>query len=191
MTDLIKKPKRKSGTKPDYDKPIAYDDWQERTLVALQKICRQFSVSITSPTSKLEPSEKVAYSLGLSRHIKDIMTIEGKATSISMSATVQTQQGKLTAKQMRQKLLGATNAKEAKQIIKDLTPRSVDTDEAIDVESKPIPKFEEPLEKVETPKSEHGVKDTKNHVIIDDSVFYDKKTGRVSNMSVRPKVEPD
>jgi len=179
MTDLIKKPKRKSGTKPDYDKPIAYDDWQERTLVALQKICRQFSVSITSPTSKLDPSEKVAYSLGLSRHIKDIMTIEGKATSISMSATVQTQQGKLTAKQMRQKLLGATNAKEAKEIIKTLTPRAVDTDEAIDVESKPIPKFEEPIEEpieeVETPKADVSY------------AHYDDASHRISPISIDKK----
>ena len=158
MTDLIKKPKRKSGTKPDYDKPIAYDEWQDRTLVALQKICRQFAVSITSKSSSSTASEKVGFSLALSRHIKDIMTISGKVTSISMSATVQTQQGKLTAKQMRQKLMGATNAKEAKEIIKTLTPRAVDTDEAIDVESKPIPKFEEPIEepieKVEAPKSD-------------------------------------
>ena len=85
----------------------------------------------------------------------------------------------MTAKEMRAKLLGSvTSGSDAKKIIKQLEPVSV-LDDAVDIELEP------------EPEPEPVVKETQDHVIIDDSVFYDKKTGRVSNVAIKPKGNPD
>jgi len=160
MSDLIEKPKKKrrSGTKPDYDKPLPFEEWEKRTLVQLQKNCREFGIKRES--------------LDHDRTIKMILLLEGRATSISLSATVNTAKGKLTAQEMRQRLL-TTKPEEAKQIIKALTPRAVDDDEAIevepiDIESKPVDPIPKPVEKKET------------------FAFFDDESRRISELSIKP-----
>lgn len=175
MSDLIEKPKKKrgSGTNPDYDKPTDYDEFMERTLLALEKIIRYFSVSITSTSSKLTPSQKVGFSLGLSRHINDYMTISGKATSISLNATVKTQKGaSLTAKEMRAKLLLTPD----KDILAELQPRAVE--DIIDVEpieSKPAEPVPEPVAPVEKKEDQVAF------------AHFDEDTRRVSALSIEKR----
>ena len=173
MSDLIEKPKKKrgSGTNPDTDKPTPYDEVMEKTLLALEKIMRYFSVSITSTSSKLTPSQKVGFSLGLSRHINDYMTISGKATSISLNATVKTQQGaSLTAKEMRAKLLLTPD----KDILAELQPRAVE--DIIDVEpiesepAEPVPEPVAPVEKKEVA-----------------FAHFDDESRRISELSIKPR----
>jgi hypothetical protein len=162
MSDLIEKPKkRRSGTNPDYDKPLAFDEWEKRTLVQLQKNCREFGVK--------------RQSLDHDRTIKMILLLEGRATSISLSATVNTPKGKLTAQEMRQRLL-STKPEEAKQIIKALTPRAVDDDEAIEVEAidvepaEPVPEPVAPVEKKEVA-----------------FAHFDDESRRISELSIKPR----
>jgi hypothetical protein len=76
---------------------------------------------------------------------------------------------------MRKRLL-STKPEEAKQIIKALTPRAVDDDEAIEVEAidieskpaEPVPEPVGPVEKKET------------------FAFFDDESRRISELSIKP-----
>ena len=169
------------------DEPIAFDVWKKNIHRDLQDACELFADSIKHPDRLgiLSPVEQAQIreksSLSFSRHIKDVLILEGRVNNgMNVNATIEVGNGqKMTAKEMRDKLLGSvTSGSDAKKIQKKLEP-VIALDEAVDIELEPEREVE------------HVVKETEDHVIIDDSVFYDKNTGRVSNMSVRPKVEPD